>query len=491
MKKIKTQLLAREQELAELQEFIDSPNAGVVFVRGRRRIGKSTLLLALQTSNSNIFYFSGILDQTSVKTILDFARSWDSFTQFSSISNLRNLSWKIVFNQMSHFFKQKNKKQKSTVLIFDEIQWIAKTKSGCIGAIKEAYLDWEKYGVKIILCGSSNKFFEQKSGGDETILRGMRTRSDIWVHPFKLQQVKQFYFPKWKDEEVALIYMFLGGVPYYLNRIENAQIGFMHSLNKAIFSKETIFLEEVDEVLRLEFNERGLTTVKKILGALGENGKTQSEIALRTGISKSTLSQIIDRLCDYGILYIKTIAHKKNLNEAGVIYYLKDFYLRFYFQVLSFYKDKIENNVKGLLFAQLFHGQQNQYYIPTFSGKAFEMLVRSILLKKDDLSANIFTLLNLVDCDYEILDYWDSQTQIDLIVEHKKDRIARIIECKWVGLDNHALAQYVRETKQKKYTPIAKYSLQYFLIISKNISNEIKSKALKNGVTIITLADLF
>lgn len=484
-------IIGRSTELEELQQFIDTPMAGVLFLRGRRRVGKSTLLMALKDKNPNIFYFSGILDQNSQKTLLDYANFWDQFSKQSYLSNLRHLSWKIIFVHITNYLKELSRKKRNLVLIFDEIQWIAKTKTGCIGAIKEAYLDWESLGVKIILCGSSNKFFEKNSNGDETILRGMRTRRDMWIQPFSLKFLKENYFPNWKDEEIAMTYMFLGGIPYYLNRITNPEVGFIHSINKAIFSKETIFLDEVDEVLRLEFNERGLKTVKKILSSLGEKGKTQSEIVLKTGISKSTISQMIDSLCEYNILFTKKLAHKENQNEAGLVYYLKDFYLRFYFQVLILYKEKISQNNKGLLFPEIFHGNYNQYYIPSYSGVAFEMLVKSILNNKGNLTIHLFKILNIVDCDYEVLDYWNKETQIDIIVEHQKDRIARILECKWIGADNNSLAQYIREVKIKKYTPPKSFSLKYFLVISKNISKEQKEKAKKEGVEIITLLDLY
>lgn len=482
-------LLGRSIELKELSAFATSKRAGFAYVRGRRRVGKSTLLKELQRTTPHVFYFFGAGDSTTRGLLDSFAEQWDKFTGKTRLTELKRLSWIRVFSEISDHVRES---KVGVILIFDEIQWIAKAKSGCIGAIKEAWLDWESLGVKVIICGSSNKFFLQKTGGEEAILRGLKTRSDIWIYPFTLGQVKKLYFPKWKNEEVALTYMMLGGIPYYLNRIKDSSRGFIQCMNDAVFTDDTIFLEEIDEVLRLEFNEHGLKTAKTILSCLGQSGTTQAAIQRITGFALTTVARALKNLSDYGLVFQKAPAHTKKQNEAGTLYFMKDFYLGFYFQVLLPYKSKIESNkAKGLLFPQVVGNSNANYFIQNFSGKAFELLVRYSLERKTVHSSELYKLLLLRDNEYDVLFYWDKETEIDILVEHEKDRISRIIECKWVGPDNNEGSKYIKKVAKKKYIPPPSYSVKRYLCISKEPTLQAAMRATENDVTLIGLKSLF
>ncbi len=481
-------LMGRSNELKTLKEFAASKKSGLVCIRGRRRVGKSALLRELERTSSGIFYFFGTPDSTTPGLIAEFARNWDTYTGRVRLTELKSLGWSRVFSEISDHV---GLKKTNLVLIFDEIQWIAKTKSGCLGALKNAWQTWEHLGIKVILCGSSNRFFLKKTAGEAAVLRGLKTRSDIWIQPFSLGEVQRYYFSKWKNEEVALTYMMLGGIPYYLNQIENRERGFIHSINQAVFTNTGIFLEEVDEVLRLEFKEHGLKTAKIILGTLGQDGKTQAEIQKTTGLPLTTVVHALENLTDYGILFQKTPAHGKRLNDAGLRYFIKDFYLNFFFQVLRPTEAKIRNNTAGLLFPQVFQNNNNGYYIPDFSGKAFELLIRSILERKSAPDPKIYPLLLLIDNEFDVLDYWDKTIQIDLLVEHHKDRISRVIECKWINSNNNESLQYINAILSKEYKPPGSYIVKHYLIISKAPSVKLSAQAEKAGVKVIGLEALF
>src|SRR5690242_19682621 len=143
----KNSVLGRSEELKELKEFVASKKSGFVYVRGRRRVGKSALLKKLQNTTPNVFYFFGSPDSTMAQLHLDFAAQWDQFTGKVRLSDLKNLTWSKIFSEITDYVRQN---RKSITLIFDETQWIAKVKSGCVGAIKQAWQDWELINIKVI-----------------------------------------------------------------------------------------------------------------------------------------------------------------------------------------------------------------------------------------------------------------------------------------------------------------------------------------------------
>ena len=215
--------------------------------------------------------------------------------------------------------------------------------------------------------------------------------------------------------------MMFGGIPYYLNLIARDK-PFIHAINDAAFSKDSIFLEEIDEILSIEFNSQGRESVKSILSFLGQDGTSQASIVKKSGIAQSTVSDIIEKLLDYKIIFPKSPAHKTQVSR-GTKYHMKDFYLNFYYQVLEPLEKRIKRNSKGLLFSEACISSNSGYYIPNFSGKAFELLVRYILENSVNFTEKIFHTLLIANPNYRVLDYWDKTCQIDLLVESKDDRL--------------------------------------------------------------------
>lgn len=156
------------------------------------------------------------------------------------------LNWNRIFKEITKHILSKNQK---LILIFDEVQWMAKAGSGFIGSLKTAWVDWQKSNlIKVIICGSSNKFFDKHTGGEEKILRGLQTRPHIWVLPLSPAQVSKHVCPKWNLKEVSMLYMLTGGIPYYLKKIAPS-LGFIQSINKAFFLQSNNLLDEILEII--------------------------------------------------------------------------------------------------------------------------------------------------------------------------------------------------------------------------------------------------
>lgn len=478
----------RQDDLQYLKDCVETQKSELMYIRGRRRVGKSLLLQYFKAKSKNCFYFSGTIDSSDEKLREDFVESWNQFTQDFSLSELKKsaLTWGRIFKEMT---KRASLREDPLVLIFDEIQWIAKTGSGFIGKIKETWLEWEQSRrIKVILCGSSSKFFDTHVG-EEKALRGLSTCAALWVKPFRLNEVQKYYLQNWSLEEICLTYMMLGGIPYYLERLD-PDLGFIHAINETIFTSKGIFLEEMDEILKLEFNVSGKKNVHEILSVVGQEGKTQKCIVEQTGLGQSTVSGLLEKLVDYQILFEKYPVHTSpQKHQAGKRYSMKDFFMNFYFQVLYPLRNKIQKNTSALLFPCEVLRSKKGFYIENFSGKAFELLIRSILETRS-LKERIFKKLLLKDPDYSVETYWDEKTQVDLIVEHPRDRLSRVIECKWVTETSPALS-WIEEVKQKKYEPVPHLKRKNYLMLSKKMSPSYVEKSKKSGVVGIALEDLF
>lgn len=474
----------RSNEYQAISHILKAPGASFFYVRGRRRVGKSWLLKKIAVKRANTFYYMGTKDSKEANSLSDFVIEWEEFSGVKNLSLTKTslLNWKRVFDEIiSYVLKNKQK----TILILDEIQWIAREGSGFIGRLKEAWIDLERSKkVKVIICGSSNKFFQQHVGGEELILRGMKTHSDVVIPPLTLKQCRLEYFKKWNDYEIIMAYMMTGGVPYYLKQVDPNK-SFIAAINDAFFCQDTIFLEEVDEVLRLEFNKQGIKTVKIILEAIGVSGAGQTTIVKKTKMADSTVSEILIKLEEYGVvdvLFPSGITGRGN--RSGAKYLIKDFYLNTYFLLLAPLKMKIQKNKKSLMFSSEYLKNKSSYYIENYSGYMFEKIIRSVLELRG-MKEGIFKKLDLRDENFIVNQYWDKENQIDLIVEHPKDRVSRAIEIKWLSDKKINLKNLYEQLDLKDYPLPKNFSRENYLAISSN------DKKLESGHSIILLRDLY
>lgn len=241
------------------------------------------------------------------------------------------MTWERIFNALiGHALEHPNA---TLLFMVDEIQWIAKRNSGFASKVKRARVDWEKAAnIKVIVCGSSNRFFEQTTGGQSSVLRGLRAHADMWVRPFSLAEVQRPFFPDWNQEETCLIYMMVGGVPYYLKQVAY-QKKFITAINATFFTRSTTSPNKLDEVINLEFNKTSTARAKQILGALGQAGKTARALSRATGVAESSTRETIEKLVEYGLAFEKRpLDQSIKKNRSGTRDYMRDFYLKFTFR---------------------------------------------------------------------------------------------------------------------------------------------------------------
>lgn len=498
------EFFGREREIQTLHQIWQSKDAELVFVRGRRRVGKSRLLkhfTQLDTrKQKKTLIFSGRVDESDLACRSRLARSFDELTGVENLSRIRSrlLTWDLIFAEIGKYAQQIASIGKAKLLlVFDEIQWLAKRHSGILGSFKEFWEDIHlKTPLMIVMSGSSNRFFATQVDHAEGVLRGLRTAADIVVQPFSLPEVGKYYFPKWTHTQVALIYMLLGGVPYYLEQIPTGD-NFLRSLNDALFSSRSIFLNEIDSVLKIETSGKGaLENVKRVLSAMGQDGSTESQIAKITGISQANVHEILGRLEAYGFVAERPLLGVKRANKHDVRYYMEDFYLNTYFQIFAPAANTIADNVKSGMLINKFIRSLNGYYIENFSGKAFELLILQVLragiANSDNRQAKIFELLNLKTGSYEVGTYWQTgQTQIDIVVACAEDRQMRLIEAKWKGskISTPECQDLAQEIKNKSLPlPNTTWTTSYHLVVSSGFA---QSPNLAADVQIISLDELF
>ncbi|HPI40663.1 MAG TPA: ATP-binding protein [Pseudobdellovibrionaceae bacterium] len=333
-------LLARESELKQLQDLWSKNTASLVALTGRRRIGKSTLVENFGKSAAKFIRFQGLAPGKKITEKVQL----ENFAEELQIScggpllNLRN--WNEAFMALDKVLTEKK-----TVLLLDEISWLAKDSPAFVGKLKNA---WDGYFKKhdkliVILCGSVSSWIE------ENILQKTDFVGRISLHmhikEIPLNQVSPF----WKKHEVSsfekLKFLVIsGGVPRYLEELVPRQSS-ESNLQRLAFTAGGFFVDEFEKIFNDTFEKRA-PIYKKILRKLILRPLSFVEICKALKVDKNgAISKYIEDLVLSDFLsrdYVYTPDGKKTKFSR---FRISDNYIRFYLKYLEPNLEKINSGL--------------------------------------------------------------------------------------------------------------------------------------------------
>jgi len=242
----------RENELESLRRRLKSQSFELIIIYGRRRIGKTALVLeAIKgLENESIYYLA-----TERNNLLKFKDIVER--KFPEVKYIKE-DWEALFN----FLKDK-------IIIIDEFPYMIEEDTTILSAFQKI-VDTMLVNTrtKLILIGSSISMM-QDAISYKSPLYGRRTAS-IKLGELKFKSLKYFGFDL---EEAIRVYGFAGGVPLYLNKVKTP---FFTWINEELKKPDSFIKDEVDFLLKYEFREIG--TYKEILYAISLGKNTLGEI---------------------------------------------------------------------------------------------------------------------------------------------------------------------------------------------------------------------
>ncbi|ARM75253.1 ATP-binding protein [Acidianus manzaensis] len=236
----------RERELESLRKRLNSSNFEFIVIYGRRRIGKTTLILkAIQDMENNSVYYLAT-EKNNLQKFKDVCK-----LKFPEIEYIKE-DWEALF----HFLKDK-------IIIIDEFPYMIEEDKTILSTFQKIVDNILNTKTKLILVGSSISVMEDVISY-KSPLYGRRTAS-MKIKELTFKNLKNYGFD---IEEAVKIYGFTGGVPLYLNKVKPP---FYEWINEELKKVDSFVKDEMDFLLRYEFKE--ISTYKEILFAisLGKN----------------------------------------------------------------------------------------------------------------------------------------------------------------------------------------------------------------------------
>jgi AAA+ ATPase superfamily predicted ATPase len=376
----------REKEIAKLLAIKQqSINAGqFTVVTGRRRIGKTQLLLKAYENESFLYFF--VSRKSEVLLCKDYQN------EIVEKLGLPILGEVTQFVTLFEYILQQSIQQPIT-LIIDEFQEFFMVNSSVYSDMQRL---WDLYQYKskinLLVSGSVESLMHKIFENNKEPLFG-RAQHYIKVKPFETKVLKQIikeYHPNFQPDDLLALYSFTGGVAKYVQLLMDNGAYTKNQMLEYILAEDSIFINEGKNILIEEFGkEYGIYF--SILSAIAQGHTSRNEIEQM--LQKEIGGYVNKMERDYHLL--KKSKAMFSLSESkNIKYNMQDNFLIFWFRFIYKYNHIVEIGA----FSQLRTIVERDY--ATFSGMMLEKYFRNQAIESGNYT--------------QVGNYWDRKGTIEI-----------------------------------------------------------------------------
>jgi AAA+ ATPase superfamily predicted ATPase len=411
-----------------LESAFAARGSAFIPIYGRRRVGKSELVLRFLKNKTGIYYLGKKAPAgLQVRELLQEAAA---ALREPLLAALSAADWKTALRLITDRWAGPHK----LVLALDEFQWMVEVSPELPSVLQEFWdRHWSRSGsVLLILCGSYVGFMEREILGRQSPLFGRRT-AQILLRPFGYREAAEFH-PSYSLVDRAQTYFVCGGIPLYL-RYFFASRSVEMNIAQNLLSEFAPLFREPDFLLRDELRE--MENYYAILLALASGCSTNRLISEQTGIEERSLHHYLQQLVELGYAARRYPLTGRPPVRRHVRYGLEDPLLRFWFRF-------VYPNTSFVLQAgpQRALADRIRPGLDAYFGSCFERLCREAL---PSLYAR-----EGVTAAFEVGEYWDKTTQID-VVGRRDDGWTDLGECRWGAVRTARPVLAELEEKVRRY----------------------------------------
>ncbi len=279
-------IIGREKEVRLLTSLLSSEKCEFVAVYGRRRVGKTFLIdetykghFAFSHTGSEPLGDSALAVNKKQRQLNAFERSLLRYGAKKQRGRLK--SWNEAFSRLEQLLNHTDPNRHHVIFI-DEMPWMDTPKSGFLSAFSDFYNGYLCHldNMILVVCGSASSWISDKLiHGNKGLYR--RITRKIRLRPFTLGECGKFLEYKnchYSPYEVALSYMSLGGIPYYLDYFQ-AGFSAKQNIDFLLFGPDRELEDEFEDLFTSQFSDPD--TMKSIIELLSNRnlGYTANEIA--------------------------------------------------------------------------------------------------------------------------------------------------------------------------------------------------------------------
>lgn len=322
-------LIGRRPEKTTLDEALASPEAELVAVYGRRRVGK-TFLVREHLRDAILFELTGMHDTARSVQLRNFAVALRDAAGLPMVPEAPP-DWFSAFVQLRPLVRLRPRDE-PVVLFFDELPWLASRRSGFLPAFEHFWNSWasRQPNLVVVICGSAaswmiNRVIRARGGLYNRVTRR------IQLLPFTLAETREYLDARGMAElgsyQTLEVYMAMGGIPHYLKEVRRGESA-TQNIDRICFSDAGLLRNEFGVMYGslFEHSDRHEAIVRALASKGG--GLTRQRLAAETGLaSGGTLTKILQELEASG--FIHCLSHFRR-RKKDAVYRLSDPHSRFH-----------------------------------------------------------------------------------------------------------------------------------------------------------------
>ncbi len=469
--------IGRDRQLQSLQKLYEKEGFAMSVIYGRRRIGKSTLIVEFVKDKKNIFYTA---------TKVGGEKNLELFSK-QALAALEPALGDAAFSSVEavfDFISQKMPDEK-LVLVIDELPYWAE-KDEALLSVMQKYIDtvWNDKNLMIILCGSALSFMENKVLSEKSPLFGRRD-SQIKLEAFSYKETALFV-PDYPAEDKAICYGITGGVAKYLSLIDKDK-SLDENIKKLFFHPDGYLYDETRNLLTQEFTD--ITLVNNVIEQIASGVNTLNGIAGKVKEKEPTVLYTLEKLIRVGLAEKKKCMTEEK-NKKKTQYVLRDHMFKFWYDFIPKAHSVIEM------------GQGDLYYekavkpnLHAFMGSVFEEMCRYYTLEQgiqgryDGFLTQVGSWWGTEQVENQTGEKVCQSADIDVFAVSETDKTAVVGECKF---RNEKVDKAVYDTLlQRAALAAGKYRVTKYLFFSLGGYTDWFHANANRDVVLLTLDDLY
>ncbi len=379
----------RKDEIAELQNIhkLSLQTARFTIVTGRRRSGKTSLLIKAYENINDMLYFF-VARKSEEELCKDFLNEITEKLQIPILGEVTR------FADIFKYLMQVSKTRPLT-LVIDEFQDFKRVNLSVFSDMQKIWdLNKQDARINLVVCGSVYSLMNIIFKNNKEPLYGRQT-GEIKVTPFPPSVIKEIlgtYNPHYTPEDLLALYTYTGGVAEYVEMMIDAGATEKELMTEKFIGKNSYFIYEGKNMLIEEFG-KDYSRYFEILQLIASGYTTRSEIE---DIMKVEISGYLTKLeNDYNLISRNMPMFQKT--NRNIHYQIEDNFLRVWFRYIYKYGYMLEVGANKKLKIIM----DRDY--TTYTGKVLEKYFTAKLIESE-----LFT---------HISSWWDrkGENEIDII----------------------------------------------------------------------------
>ena len=377
------EFIDRKNEMDFLEREYASKSASFVVLYGRRRTGKTALIMEFIKNKSAVYYLS--TKESATENRDAFANIVANHYGTPLLAQSKMQSWEPIFDIIVQ-----NSTHQKQIIVIDEFQYIGRTNNSFLSVVQRIWdTKLQNANIMLILCGSLVNMMYQQTLSYNSPLYGRRT-GQIKLKPIGFEYYRDF-FPNMTEREL-------------------------------IESRASYLYEE--PVFLLEKEVREIGTYFSIIKTIASGRRKSNEIAsaLETAITK--LPKYLSVLMDLDILEREVPVTETNPEKSKMgLYKIKDNFIEFWFKFVYPYRSYAESGYTELIMSRI-----KNNFVRSHAAYIYEEICRNCYMRR--LAAN--GILGFTPD--KIGRWWDRKnTEIDIVGIDSMGKDIVFGECKFTN----------------------------------------------------------